>query len=89
MKQDLISQEMLNEHLYQEFIYRANEVGVDINQALAHNHVSSLIQFICGLGARKGEALLRVSVLNNINTGQQNAANFEINIKTVIFFWDE
>ncbi|PIK37488.1 putative transcription elongation factor SPT6 [Apostichopus japonicus] len=70
--QDLISQEMLNEHLYQEFIYRANEVGVDINQALAHNHVSSLIQFICGLGARKGEALLRTLKQQNMHLENRN-----------------
>lgn len=70
--QDLVSQELLNENLYQEFIFRANEVGVDINQALAHHHTSSTVQFICGLGARKGEALLRTLKQQNINLENRN-----------------
>lgn len=39
---------------------RTNEVGVDINLAVQQAHKSHLVQFICGLGPRKGQALLRV-----------------------------
>lgn len=48
------------ENLYLEFVNRTNEVGVDINRAVQHPHTSNLVQFICGLGPRKGQALLRV-----------------------------
>ena len=42
-----------------EFINRVCEVGVDINQCVAHNHMSNLVQFVAGLGPRKGQALLK------------------------------
>ncbi len=59
--QDAVSREELQEALRQEFIYRVNEVGVDINRAIAHPHTQCLVQFICGLGPRKGNAIVRVS----------------------------
>ena len=37
-----------------EFINRVCEVGVDINQCVAHNHMSNMVQFVAGLGPRKG-----------------------------------
>lgn len=58
--QDQISKEELLENLYLEFVNRTNEVGVDINRAVQTTHTSYLVQFICGLGPRKGQALLRV-----------------------------
>ncbi|KAF5296511.1 hypothetical protein FQR65_LT01500 [Abscondita terminalis] len=58
--QEQISKEELLENLYLEFVNRTNEVGVDINRAVQHPHTSNLVQFICGLGPRKGQALLRV-----------------------------
>ena len=42
-----------------EFINRTNEVGVDINDCVAHHHMSNLVQFVGGLGPRKGAALLK------------------------------
>lgn len=58
--QDLLSREELLENLYLEFVNRTNEVGVDINRAIQQNHTSNLVQFVCGLGPRKGQALLKV-----------------------------
>lgn len=46
--------------LYCEFINRVNEVGVDVNKAIAHPHTQSLVQYVCGLGPRKGSHLLKV-----------------------------
>lgn len=57
--QDHIPREDLLNALYLEFVNRTNEVGVDINQAIAHPHTSHLVQFVCGLGPRKGGALLK------------------------------
>ena len=58
--QEQITKDELLENLYLEFVNRTNEVGVDINLAVQQPHKSHLIQFICGLGPRKGQALLRV-----------------------------
>lgn len=46
--------------LYLELVNRTNEVGVDINRAISHPHTANLVPFICGLGPRKGMALLKV-----------------------------
>ena len=43
-----------------EFINRVCEVGVDINQCVAHNHMSNMVQFVAGLGPRKGNYSLNV-----------------------------
>lgn len=48
--------------LYCEFINRVNEVGVDVNRAIAHPHTQSLVQYVCGLGPRKGSHLLKVGI---------------------------
>lgn len=60
MKEELLSA------LYCEFINRVNEVGVDVNRAIAHPHMQSLVQYVCGLGPRKGSHLLKVSILSNV-----------------------
>lgn len=52
--------ERLKESLYEEFITRVNEVGVDLNFAVEHYHYQTVVQFLCGLGPRKGDALLKV-----------------------------
>lgn len=56
VKEDLLSA------LYCEFINRVNEVGVDVNRAIAHTHTQSLVQYVCGLGPRKGSHLLKVCI---------------------------
>lgn len=58
--QEQITKEELLEALCLEFVNRTNEVGVDVNLAVQYPHKSNLVQFICGLGPRKGQALLRV-----------------------------
>ncbi len=58
--QDEVSKEELLNCLYLEFINRVNEVGVDVNRCVGHQHTSPLVQFVCGLGPRKGYHLLKV-----------------------------
>ncbi|XP_038075728.1 transcription elongation factor SPT6-like isoform X2 [Patiria miniata] len=70
--QDSVSREELQEALHQEFIYRVNEVGVDINRAMAHAHSQSLVQFICGLGPRKGHSILRTLKQQNQRLENRN-----------------
>lgn len=60
LRQDSLSREELLSALNLEFVNRVNEVGVDVNRAIANPHTAVLAQFICGLGPRKGAALLRV-----------------------------
>ncbi|MGH0169984.1 UNVERIFIED_CONTAM: hypothetical protein FKN15_058318 [Acipenser sinensis] len=59
VKEDLLSA------LYCEFINRVNEVGVDVNRAIAHPYTQSLVQYVCGLGSRKGSHLIKILKQNN------------------------
>ena len=58
--QDQLPQEELLENIYLEFVNRVNEVGVDVNKAVQQAYSGNLVQFVCGLGARKGQALIKV-----------------------------
>lgn len=58
--QEQLPREELLENLHLEFVNRTNEVGVDINRAVQQSHTSNLVQFVCGLGPRKGQALIKV-----------------------------
>lgn len=58
--QDHLPKDELLENLYIEFINRTNEVGVDINLAVQNPLTLNLVQFICGLGPRKGTALIKI-----------------------------
>lgn len=58
--QDQVSKEELLEELSLEFINRTNEVGIDINLAVQNSLTVNLVQFVCGLGPRKGQALLKI-----------------------------
>ncbi|XP_055370819.1 transcription elongation factor SPT6 isoform X2 [Condylostylus longicornis] len=58
--QDHVNSDELLENLYLEFINRTNEVGVDINVAVQNSLTVNLVQFICGLGPRKGIALIKL-----------------------------
>ncbi|XP_053682343.1 transcription elongation factor SPT6 isoform X2 [Sabethes cyaneus] len=58
--QDQLSKEELLENLYIEFINRTNEVGLDVNLTVQNSLTVNLVQFICGLGPRKGLALIKV-----------------------------
>ena len=57
--QDLIGDEDLLQSLNLNFINLVNEVGVDINECVAHPHSQNLVQFVGGLGPRKGASLLK------------------------------
>ncbi|KAM4627878.1 transcription elongation factor SPT6-like [Polymixia lowei] len=63
--QDHVVKEDLLNALQCEFINRVNEVGVDVNRAMAHPYTQSLVQYICGLGPRKGAHLLKILKQNN------------------------
>ncbi|KAG8195803.1 hypothetical protein JTE90_004806 [Oedothorax gibbosus] len=56
--------ELLN-GLHLEFINRTNEVGVDFNKAIQFNHTANIVQFICGLGPRKGTFLIKTLKTSN------------------------
>lgn len=58
--QDHLAKEDLADGIYTEFINRTNEVGVDINLAVQNPLTLNLVQFICGLGPRKGQALIKI-----------------------------
>ncbi|KAK9308785.1 hypothetical protein QLX08_001384 [Tetragonisca angustula] len=58
--QDQLSKDDLIENLYLEFINRVNEVGVDLNRAIQQPYTANLVQFVCGLGPRKGQALIKI-----------------------------
>ncbi|XP_033218943.1 transcription elongation factor SPT6 isoform X2 [Belonocnema kinseyi] len=58
--QDQLPQEELLENIYLEFVNRVNEVGVDVNKAVQQAYSGNLVQFVCGLGARKGQALIKI-----------------------------
>ncbi|CDQ81614.1 unnamed protein product [Oncorhynchus mykiss] len=63
-QEHVVKEDLLNA-LYCEFINRVNEVGVDVNRAMAHPYTQSLLQYVCGLGPRKGSHLLRILKQNN------------------------
>ncbi|KAK2185910.1 hypothetical protein NP493_217g02051 [Ridgeia piscesae] len=63
--QDEVNREDLMEALYLEFVNRVNEVGVDVNKCVAYTHTAPLVQFVCGLGPRKGYHLLRILKQHN------------------------
>lgn len=58
--QDQLVKEELLENLYLEFINRTNEIGVDVNLAVQNALYVNLVQFVCGLGPRKGQALIKI-----------------------------
>lgn len=58
--QDELPKEEFLDQLYQCFVTRTNAVGVDPNRTISHPHTTNLIQFVAGLGPRKGSHLLRL-----------------------------
>merc|ERR1719422_2095562 len=57
--QEIVGEQKLGEAINLEFINRVNEVGVDINDCVNHPFKSNLVQFVGGLGPRKGANLLK------------------------------
>ncbi|CAH4028346.1 unnamed protein product [Pieris brassicae] len=58
--QDQITKEDLLEGIELEFVNRVNEVGVDVNEAVLTGRGTELLQFVCGLGPRKAQALIKL-----------------------------
>ncbi|KOX79279.1 Transcription elongation factor SPT6 [Melipona quadrifasciata] len=58
--QDQLPKDELLDNLYLEFVNRVNEVGVDVNKAVQQAYCGNLVQFVCGLGPRKGQALIKM-----------------------------
>ncbi|CAK1551238.1 unnamed protein product [Leptosia nina] len=58
--QDQINKEDLLEGIELEFVNRVNEVGVDVNEAVLTGRGTELLQFVCGLGPRKAQALIKL-----------------------------
>ncbi|KAH8387846.1 hypothetical protein KR093_009870 [Drosophila rubida] len=63
--QERVPREMLLEQLSLEFINRTSEVGLDINMMVQNSRTVNLLQYICGLGPRKGQALLKLLKQSN------------------------
>ncbi|KAL1451081.1 hypothetical protein WDU94_003375 [Cyamophila willieti] len=64
--QDNVSKEELLDVITLEFVNRTNEVGVDLNEIVQNPYTSNLVQFICGLGPRKGAALIKLMKQTNL-----------------------
>ncbi|XP_041979251.1 transcription elongation factor SPT6 [Aricia agestis] len=58
--QDHLAKEDLLEGIELEFVNRVNEVGVDVNEAVLTGRGTELLQFVCGLGPRKAQALIKL-----------------------------
>ncbi|CAB3227158.1 unnamed protein product [Arctia plantaginis] len=65
--QDQITKEDLLDGIELEFVNRINEVGVDVNEAVLTGRGTELLQFVCGLGPRKAQALIKLFKQTNQN----------------------
>lgn len=54
----LVPSATLKRRLESAFVRVVSDVGVDLNRILSHKWMQSVLQFVCGLGARKATALL-------------------------------
>ena len=57
----MVDKDQLLEQLSYLFLTYVNMVGVDLNKCISNPHYEPLVQFVCGLGPRKGYNLLKVS----------------------------
>ena len=55
-----------------EFVNTTNEVGVDLNSAVAFAHKQNLVQFVCGFGPRKAHQLMKDMKNNNTRLENRN-----------------
>ena len=62
--QNLVPQDKLLKHLETAMVDYVNLVGVDINEAVADTYTANLLPYVCGLGPRKAQQLLKVINLN-------------------------
>ena len=70
--QDLLHPTELQNHLNIEFVNRTNEVGVDLNMAVAYPYRQNLLQFLCGFGPRKSSHLIKQIKQNNQRLENRN-----------------
>ncbi|XP_042883795.1 transcription elongation factor SPT6-like [Penaeus japonicus] len=84
--QDQINNAELLDALYTEFVNRTNEVGVDLNRAVAYPYTQNLVQFVCGLGPRKANLLIKNMKQNNqrLENRNQLVVNFHMGPKVFI-----
>ena len=68
--QSSVSRSLLRKECERVAIEMVNNVGVDINEVIAHRHGANQIQFLCGLGPRKAAYFLEfMSNPNVLNVG--------------------
>ena len=53
----------LKSALERELVSKVNEVGVDVDHCLEHKHCEGMVPFVCGLGPRKANTLLKVGIV--------------------------
>ena len=84
--QESVDQVDLLDALYTEFVNRTNEVGVDLNRAVAYPYTQNLVQFVCGLGPRKANALIKQMKQTNqrLENRNQLVVNFHMGPKVFI-----
>lgn len=84
--QDLLNQPELHRYLDIEFVNRTNEVGVDLNLAVAFPYRQNLIQFLCGFGPRKANHLIKQIKQNNqrLENRNQLVLNFHMGPKVYV-----
>ncbi|KAL1638478.1 Transcription elongation factor spt6 [Neofusicoccum ribis] len=63
--QILLPQDKLTKYLEMAMVDIVNLVGVEINDGLTDSYLANLLPYVCGLGPRKSQQLLKVINLNN------------------------
>ncbi|KAF7715618.1 Uncharacterized protein PECH_000969 [Penicillium ucsense] len=77
--QELVNQDLLLTHLRRALIDMVNLVGVDLNEAVHDQRTGMLLRFVCGLGSRKSEHLLKVINMNGGEvTNRQELLGFNV-----------
>ncbi|KAG0349604.1 Transcription elongation factor spt6 [Podila humilis] len=70
--QHLVGEDRLRELLDRALINIINSVGIDINEVVASPYKAHMLKYICGLGPRKAQALIK-----NIESDDQNGASLD------------
>jgi transcription elongation factor SPT6 len=56
--QKFVNQVKLSDVLEEVNIQAVNEIGIDLNLVVDHDHMHSMLQFVSGLGPRKSKNLI-------------------------------
>lgn len=70
--QHLLGEDRLRDLLDRALINVINSVGIDINEVVASPYKAHMLKYICGLGPRKAQALIK-----NIESDDQNGASLD------------